>query len=190
MSPPYAKVVLTSGHMIDAPDRAAPRFPPDLEPLVAAHIEAVLDQWGIGPGDLVINGGARGADILFAESGDRRGADVEIILASPPDDFEKTSVALPASIWAQRFRHLLRCHPYHVATRRDEDHPSLNEYAVANAEMFRRVEALAPPAKLHIALVWDEQPAGGPGGTGEFADLAQRFHAPLAIINPTLLMSW
>jgi hypothetical protein len=34
---------------------------------------------------------------------------------------------------------------------------------------------------------WDGQPAGGEGGTGDFAGLAERFRAPLAIVNPTLL---
>jgi hypothetical protein len=182
----YGKVVVTSGHMIDSPDRDAPRFPSRLEPSVAARIEQVFDKWGIGPGDLVISGGARGADTLFAESAHRRGADVEIVLALPPDEFEKTSVALPDSVWPERFRYLLRQYPPRDAPSGvgDESH---NEFAAANAAMIRRAEALVPPAELRIALVWDEQPAGGPGGTGDFADLARRFHAPLAIINPTNL---
>jgi hypothetical protein len=187
VTPPYRAVVLTSGHMIDTPDRATPRFPPYLEPAVAARIERVLEGWGIAAGDLVVNGGARGADILFAESAERRSASVEIVLASPPDEFEQTSVALPNSIWSQRFRHILRRHSYVVARRHPDDDPSLNEFAIANAAMIRRVEALSPPAKLHVALVWDEQPAGGPGGTGELAELARRLHAPLAVINPTQL---
>jgi hypothetical protein len=180
----YGMVVLTSGHMIDSPDRDAPRFPPGLEPSVAARIEQVFDEWRIGPGDLVINGGARGADILFAESAHRRGAGVEIVLALPPDEFEKTSVALPDSVWPERFRYLVRQYPPRVSPPGDESH---NEFAAANAAMIRRAEDLVPPAELCIALVWDEQPAGGPGGTGDFADLARRFHAPLAVINPTQL---
>ncbi len=35
------KVALFSGHMIDAPGRAKPRFPPDKEPLAANAIAAV-----------------------------------------------------------------------------------------------------------------------------------------------------
>ena len=95
----YRRVVLTSGHLIDSVDRAAPRFPPCLEPIVANEIETMLDRWAIGPLDLVLNGAARGADILFAESAHRRGAGLEFVLASLPDQFERTSVALPRSIW-------------------------------------------------------------------------------------------
>jgi hypothetical protein len=171
--------------MIDTPDRPTPRFAPSLEPAVAERIEKIFDRWGIGPGDLVLNGGARGADILFAESGHRRGTDVEFILASDPDEYEKASVALPASIWPRRFRYLLAQHRYRVS--RPDDRDVLNDYARANRDLIQRAEQLAPPAHLPIALVWDEQPAEGEGGTGDFAELARRFDAPLAIIDPTAL---
>ncbi len=180
---PYRRVVLSSGHMIDAVDRPSPRFPACLEPAVAHKIEAVLDSWDIGPADLLLLGGARGSDILFAESGHCRGSHIEIILASPPEVFEQTSVALPRSIWSQRFRYLLKHYPYSVS--RAEGNDALpNEFARANQALLRRAEELAPPAELRVALVWDEQPTGGPGGTGEFAELAAALDAPLAIINP------
>ncbi len=187
MAPAYRRVVLSSGHMIDAPGRSSPRFPACLEPAVAAEVEAVLDGWDIGPGDLMLMSGARGSDILFAESGHRRGASLEIILASPPDEFEQTSVSLPRSIWPQRFRYLLGHHSYRVSQPIDDDPEAANEFARANADLLRRAMELAPPAELRIALVWDEQPAGGPGGTGEFATLAADLDVPLAIINPTRL---
>lgn len=180
----YRRVVLTSGHMIDTTDRPSPRFPACLEPAVAYEIETVLDDWNIGPEDLLLLGGARGSDILFAESGHRRGSHIEIILASPPDVFEQTSVALPRSIWSQRFHDLLDHHPYTVS-QADDDAP--NEFARVNSELIRRAKELAPPAELRVALVWDGQPATGPGGTGEFAELAMDLDAPLAVINPTKL---
>ena len=183
---PYRKVVLSSGHKIDTADRRSPRFPPCLEPAVAHEIEAVLDSWDIGPADLLLLSGARGSDILFAESGHRRGSHVEIILASPPEVFEQTSVALPRSIWPQRFHHLLAHHPYSVSGAGSGD-GTPNEFTQANPALLQRAQELAPPAELHVALVWDEQPAGGPGGTGEFADLAMALDAPLVIINPAKL---
>lgn len=182
----YRRVVLTSGHMIDTVDRSSPRFPACLEPAVAHEIEAVLHGWDIGPEDLLLLSGARGSDILFAESGHRRGSHVEIILASPPDVFEQTSVALPLSIWSQRFHYLLEHHPYTVSQAAGGD-GAPNEFARANHELIRRAKELAPPSELRVALVWDEQPAGGPGGTGEFAELAIALDVPLAIINPTKL---
>jgi hypothetical protein len=184
----YRKVVLTSGHMIDTPDRSTPRFPPELEPVVAAQIEEVLDNWDVGPGDLLLSGGARGADILFAESAHRRSSDVELILALPVDSFEQASVVLPSSIWRQRFRYLLAHHHHHVSP--DDGHgSSLNEFARANADLLRRAHDLAPPAELYVALVWDEQEPGGEGGTGDFARLAAELKAPLAVINPAKLLT-
>lgn len=183
---PYRSVVLSSGHMIDTPDRPSPRFPACLEPVVASEIEAVLDRWDIGPADLLLLSLARGSDILFAESGHRRGAQVEIILASPPEVFEQTSVALPRSIWSQRFRYLLQRYPFSVVPPEADD-GSPNEFARANQALIERAQQLTPQTPLRVGLVWDEQPAGGPGGTGEFAGLASALDAPLAIINPTKL---
>ena len=53
--------------------------------------------------------------------------------------------------------------------------------------MIERALRLVPPATLRVALVWDEAPAGGPGGTGDFAELAHRLGAALEIVNPTRL---
>jgi hypothetical protein len=183
---PYRRVVLCSGHMIDAVQRPSPRFPACLEPTVANEIEAVLDSWDIGPADVLLLSGARGSDILFAESGHRRGSDVEIILASPPEVFELSSVALPHSIWPQRFRYLLKHHQYSTIPA-GKDHGAENEFQRANHALIRRARELAPPAELRIAIVWDELPAGGPGGTGEFAELVAALNAPLEVINPTKL---
>jgi hypothetical protein len=186
MTSAYRRVVLTSGHMIDLPDRSHPRFPPSLEPAVAASIERAFDDWGIDRRDLVVSGGARGADILFAESAHRRGAALELILASDPDDFERSSVALPHSIWSQRFRYLIGKYSYQVPAR-DADNESSEGFDEVNREMFRRARTLCPPSLPCVALVWDEQPAGGPGGTGEFAVQATALGAEIVLINPVKL---
>src|SRR5262245_9142286 len=65
---PPNTVALFSGHMIDAPDRKIPRFPPDKEPAAAAAITDTLSKIGVIPGDLAICGGACGGDLLFAEA--------------------------------------------------------------------------------------------------------------------------
>jgi hypothetical protein len=182
----YRRVVLTSGHLVDAVDRPAPRFPPWLEPAVAAEVEAMLDRWEIGPQDLVLNGAARGADILFAESAHRRGAALEFVLASPPDQFERSSVDLARSIWGRRFRYLLSQHPYRVVARAP-DGTSGDEFARANVELLRRARELCPPGELFVGVVWDEQPGEGPGGTAGLVELAAGTAAPVAVINPTRL---
>jgi hypothetical protein len=186
-----ASVIITSGHMIDAPDRETSRFPPEAEPRVAAAIETIFERWSVGPRDLVFSGAARGADVLFAESAARRDAQVVLLLALPPDEFEQTSVALPDAIWSERFRDLLRRHRADVlppgAGLDDSAGGPDDVFSRTNRWMIERALQLAPPAMLRVALVWDEEPAGGPGGTGDFAALAHRLGAALEIVNPTRL---
>ena len=59
------QVFLFSGHMIDAPDRKDPRFPPDKEPIAAKAIADRLDALGAGAEDLAICSGACGGDLLL-----------------------------------------------------------------------------------------------------------------------------
>ena len=179
-------VVLTSGHMIDAPDRSSPRFPATLEPVVANRIERMLDKWEIGPGDLILNGGARGADILCAESAHRRGSDVELILALPPDEFEEQSVVLPDSIWLPA----IPVPAGRLSLHRQPGGPARSVTQRVRPSQRRPDQAgpgAGPPERLKVLLVWDEEPAGGPGGTGDFAVAARELGAELEIINPTSL---
>jgi hypothetical protein len=67
---PPRKVALFSGHMIDAPGRERPRFPPDKEPIAARAIAQALADLRVGPADLAICGG----DLLFGVSRARHAA--------------------------------------------------------------------------------------------------------------------
>src|SRR5882757_3497110 len=85
------QVFLFSGHMVDAPDRSPPRFPPDKEPLAAAAIDKLLDELGAGTTDVAISSGACGGDLLFAESCLQRRLRVEIYLPLMQEEFVKES---------------------------------------------------------------------------------------------------
>ena len=104
-APRFKKVAVFSGHMIDTPalDRPGERFPPRKEDAVRERIATQLEKWEVGAGDLAICGGARGADILFAELCADRGAEVWLFLALPESEFLDESVRLPDSDWEQRF---------------------------------------------------------------------------------------
>jgi hypothetical protein len=67
------KMVLFSGHMIDAPYRPTPRLRASRESVAATAISPLLDQIGVADSDLAICGGACGGDLLFAESALARG---------------------------------------------------------------------------------------------------------------------
>jgi hypothetical protein len=99
------KAFLFSGHMIDAPDRPLPRFPPDKENLAAARIGEALDTLGAGPNDLAIAQGAAGGDILFGEACLARGVRLQLLLPLREPEFIAASV-LPCSdgeSWRQRY---------------------------------------------------------------------------------------
>lgn len=186
----FDKIAISSGHMIDAPDRKTPRFPEAKAEAVRAEIERRLAQWNIGPGDLAICGGACGADILFGEESLKRGAHIRLLLAQEVDDFVRDSVRHGGNEWVQRF-HALR-EKAEVATQPERLGKAPNDvsiYARTNLWMINsaRVEA-ADSAKIHALLVWDEKPTGdGPGGTSDFEQKVQDLGGQIAIINPTTL---
>ncbi|HEV3410798.1 MAG TPA: hypothetical protein VG095_10925, partial [Chthoniobacterales bacterium] len=193
----FARVAICSGHMIDTPDRPEPRFPPAKEEAVRELIARQLERWKIGPGDLAISGGARGADILFAEECLRRSAKVRLLLAKDADDFIAGSVRLPKSNWVERFYALTK--ECEVASQPDRLGKIPEPENRANASQFpdvyarnnlwiintARIEAPGSEA-IYALLVWDEKPTGdGPGGTSDFARQVRGLGGQIEIINPT-----
>jgi hypothetical protein len=185
--------------MIDLPQREKPRFPPVREEAVRARMAEQLDAWRLGAGDLALCGGARGADLLFAELASQRGAHVRLLLPFAPDRFVERSVELSGSDWATRFQNLYKAcksdkpeHRRHECRIQTEELGPLPDgespYERNNAwmiEMARR--AVRRRGKIFVLLVWDEQPTGdGPGGTADLAARAKPgLGAKLAVVNPT-----
>jgi hypothetical protein len=173
--------VLTSGHLVDEPGRSPPRFPDEHVPVVAARIRELFEDWSVGDGDLVISGGARGADILFAECALDRGASVRLLLALPPAQFVQRSVASPVGGWEERFHRLLpRCQVDVLPEGRLAAGQS--PFELVNAWMLD--EALRLLGRVVAALVWDKLPAGRRGGTAGIAALLRQQEIPTTVINP------
>lgn len=182
------RVVLASGHMVDSPDRAQPRFPPDQEERVTREVRAVFDRWGVGPGTTLVCGGARGADIIAAEAARNRGGHVRLCLALPLETFEQRSVHLPDSDWTARFRALLEVAEVTVLPEGDRsDIDGEDVFARTNAWMVDVARSLSPDPPSAL-LVWNGQGGDGPGGT---LGLVERLGRPapgsphLALIDPT-----
>jgi hypothetical protein len=194
--PRFGKVILASGHMTDAPDRVGKgrgeRFPERKGDAVRDAVARQLDEWGVGAGDLAICGGARGADIIFAELCADRGAEVWLFLPLPEDEFVEESVRSPGTDWERRFRELRGRES--VKTLRQRDSPVLppGEDSVFARNNLRMVDAARAeaggPESLYAVLVWDERPTGdGSGGTSDFAARVERLGGRLSIKNPTKL---
>src|SRR5271166_4008211 len=97
------KVILFSGHMIDAQGRKTPRFPPDKEPIAANAIAAALAELDVGARDLCICGGACGGDLLFAEAALARFARLELYIPFDEPTFLEESVDFADRDWRARY---------------------------------------------------------------------------------------
>jgi hypothetical protein len=173
--------VVVSGHMVDAPDRARPRFPESEVPRVTAEVREALASWRVGPGTTVISGGARGADIIAAEVARARGARIRLLLALPPEEFEQTSVALPGTDWVARFRAITAATDVEVV----EHPPGADVFASTNARMVDEARAIdSTPLAL---VVWDGREGDGPGGTRDFVSRLgySMSDEHLRVIDPT-----
>lgn len=168
------RTLLFSGHMIDAPGRRFPRFPPACEPLALAAIEACLDRLQAGPQDLAICGGACGGDLLFAEAALRRGARLDLYLPFEPDEFVVDSIDFAGGDWRARFdaaraaARAVHVMPLERAPLPEGDNP----YELNNLWML---EAAGGEAVMPMAFVclWNGQGGDGPGGVQHMMSLAR-----------------
>lgn len=189
----FNKVVVSSGHMIDRPNRKKPRFPPRKESIVAQHIESQLQTWSIGAKDLAICGGACGGDILFAEACTKLGATVRLYIPLPETEFLTRSVRIENTNtnWEERYLKLSN-HPqvskYYQQDYQGELPEDISVFARNNLWIIDTATQIASSGNLFALLVWDEKPTGdAPGGTSDFAHKIQERGGHIAIINPTKL---
>src|SRR4051812_42683583 len=169
-------VLLFSGHMIDAPGREAPRFPPSMEPVAADAIAKLVDsaELGVNSGDLAICGGACGGDLLFAEAALARGAALEFYIPFDEPTFLAESVDFADADWHARFlaakaRATLHVAPDELGPLADGD----NAYERNNMWMLKSAVRFGPEKLIFICL-WNGKGGDGPGGAKHLMDEAAR----------------
>ena len=159
------KVVLFSGHMIDAPGREKPRFPPDKEPIAARAIGDALDSIGVNEGDLCICGGACGGDLLFAEAAIARKAQVELYIPFDEEPFLQKSVDFAGNVWRERFLMVSSRASVHVLPQERDIGANADPYEQNNLWMLEAAKRFGPDRVTFVCL-WDGKQGDGPGGTG------------------------
>jgi len=161
---PPRRVVLFSGHMIDAPGREKPRFPADNEPIAAKAITAALADLGVGSADLCICGGACGGDLLFAEASLARSARLELYIPFDEATFLQESVDFAGNDWRARFFAAKARATLHVLPiERGPTRPSEDPYERNNVWMLDAAMRFGPE-KVDLVCLWNGQSGDGPGG--------------------------
>lgn len=172
-------IVVFTGHMIDAPGREEPRFPPSLESAVRADIRARLQL--LGP-IAAYGSAACGADILCLECVRELGGELHIILPFSAEQFRTSSVDFqPEGQWGDRFESLLEdaTEVLVVSQRPPPAGESIFEYSNLIMTGLARLRAQMLDTSLHAIAVWDGKPAAGQGGTGSIASLWQSANIPI-----------
>lgn len=163
------QVLLFSGHMIDTPDRATPRFPPAKEVQAKQKIAAALDTMGAGPDDLALAQGASGGDILFLEACRKRGVRLQLLLPLPEPEFIERSIlpSIESEKWRNRYYDLksgLQALPRAMPDELGPTPKDANPFERCN--LWLLYTALSYGAdKVRFICLWDGGGGDGPGGT-------------------------
>ncbi len=167
------RVLLFTGHMIDAEDRGTPRFPRTAAAEAEARKmirDAVLKEGELSGAELIgIAGGACGGDILFHEVCEELGIPTQLFLAVARDQFVVESVRHGGPAWVERFNRLCA----RVPPRELGDSTQLpiwlrgrKDYSIwQRNNLWMLFNALALDLPLTLVALWDKGPADGPGGT-------------------------
>jgi tetratricopeptide (TPR) repeat protein len=198
------RVLIFTGHMIDAPDRPKPRFPADKEGVAREKIkEAIEAEMRIGEGvSFGIAGGASGGDILFHEVCFELGIPTHLYLALPSGLYVNASVRRGGPDWVQRFRDLnarasnqglVRVLSQMEDEPKDEKEylpawlrskPNYNIWQRNNLWMLHNALTAGGDDCVTLISLWDCEPTGdGPGGTSDLVQKVERRGAKAIVIN-------
>ena len=180
----FRHVVVVSGHVTDAPDRTSERFPERAVPAVEHAISKLFEMWDLGPLDLLVCGGARGADLLAARLASTRGTTVWLMLAAEPEAFERTSVSGAETHWVDAFWRGVQRSPAWVLGRDSRFADREDVFAAANEWMLETALTQATGSRVRVVAVWDRAPAAGSGGTGHMIEVAGEAGAEIVVIDP------
>jgi tetratricopeptide (TPR) repeat protein len=163
------QVLLFSGHMMDAPDRPQPRFPPAMEAAAAERIGAALDALRANGEDIAFSQAASGGDLLFLEACQRRGVRCVVLLPFEEPEFITASVVPSAhgEGWRERFFAMkerladpLREMPNEIGP----TPPGANPYERCNRWLLYTALGWGVDKTRFICL-WNGGGGDGPGGT-------------------------
>jgi hypothetical protein len=180
--PPRDRVIVATGHRVDAAGRQSARFPNTRECIDKAKawlrevVEAEKTQTrGAISG---IAGAASGTDLLFHEVCGELGIKTKVVLPIPAPDYSRDSVADGGPDWVEKFNGLVNANPP-VFLGDDADLPvwasTIPQYGVYQRGNIFMMESalLAPNADVTLLALWNGKAGDGPGGTADMVQLAK-----------------
>lgn len=193
------RVLVFTGHRIDAPDRASPRFPNREQSVAAAREmirEAVEEQIrDVGAKrTLGYSGAASGGDILFHEVCEELGVATRLYLAGPRDDYVQASVQDAGPDWVQRFDRLVEKFGTHLLSESLELPrwlQSVEDYDVwQRSNLWKLHHAMAHGAnRVALIALWDGETGDSAGGTQHMVEIAERCGAATKILDAKRLLA-
>lgn len=179
------RVVLFTGHRIDAHGREQPRFPAAAEGrardlLMAAFAGELAETHGPVAG---LAGGASGGDVLFHEIAIELGVPTELYLALPPEEYSRESVADGGERWVARFVALCDALPIRLLPAdAHREPPGLSLWERSNLWMLDSAFDWTRGGVTLLAL-WDGRGGDGPGGTADMVTRARARDARVEILD-------
>lgn len=180
-APVRSRVLVFSGHRIDARDRKRPRFPASSEGKARDMIRRAVVEEQAQAGSQPIMGfaaGASGGDILFHEVCAELGIPTTLLLPLPEDEFAAESVADAGAEWIERFLTLTkRLEVRHLTGLPDwmAGNDSYTIWQRGNRWILHTAMSLAE-ADITLIVLWDGKGGDGPGGTENMVELAKSRH--------------
>ena len=181
------RVLLFTGHRVDAEDRVAqgkpPRFPAAAEPEARRMIaEAVRRELAAAGGEVVgIAGGASGGDILFHEVCAELGIKTQLYIIGSRDAFVRASVQDGGATWVERFDRLWGRLPSRVLgnSQGSLDLPRwlrpARDYSVweRNNRWMLNNALVYGASRVTLLALWNGEAGDGPGGTKDMVETAR-----------------
>jgi class 3 adenylate cyclase len=165
-------VVMYTGHMIDHWTRESPRFPSELEAVMAAAIREKLQI--LRP--LAAYGSAAcGSDILCLEAMRHIGGETHIVLPFPAEEFHRVSVDFAAGGWSERFERALAAADSVTITSDHRARGSSATFEYANLVLtgMAHLRAQVLQTDLRGLAIWDGRPAAGGAGAASLVQIWQ-----------------
>jgi hypothetical protein len=173
------RVILFTGHRIDAPNRPTPRFPAAKEAEARAMIHEAVTKIKANADEKLfgITGGASGGDILFHEVCEELNIPSQMYLVLPRNEYVKASVADSGPGWIERFNRLcskLKPKILSHADRLPRWLRAKKDYNIWQRSNLWMLHSALYISQEHLTLValWNGASGDAPGGTEDMVKRA------------------